>query len=282
MSGLRRLLPAVLALSLLAACGGEPEPPPPPVAAPPPVEGPVQLFLSHPVLGTDGGLLAVTVVNRSEQPQTFGLGGQVEHWDGDGWQPFGAFAGALVFYGGPGQFVGPDEELAVPDIGLVAPPGAAGPPEFVMVPALEAGWYRLSRDGATIAGILQIDDAPGDRGPELVGPGNVVLEVPAALLPPEQPRQVRPVVTRGSPDQAPMDGTFPAEIRLEGWNTSQWRLLAELPVDFEPPPPHANVREVAVDLPPLPSGAYRLVWVSSQIGEVPGHFWVTELLGAGA
>jgi hypothetical protein len=150
---------ATLGVAALAACGddtdvvagspaGAPSDPsttPPTGTVAPPADETEGMYLSQRRFGTQGGTLAFSVHNDGGAEQMYGVSGSIERWNGERWETHRLFGSALRFWHSLGTTVVPGEELAVPDIGLIASPGAFGPVEWLTIPPLEPGWYRLAR-----------------------------------------------------------------------------------------------------------------------------------------
>ncbi|MDQ3974449.1 MAG: hypothetical protein M3276_08990, partial [Actinomycetota bacterium] len=255
-------------------------------ASPPPVQGPLRMFLSHERFPTKGGVLAFAVVNHDGAEFAYGVGGSFDRWDGGEWQPHRRFVSSLTGWSRAGSVYDPGDPIGIPDIGLVAAAGQTGSLEWLQLPRLEPGWYRLTHNSSdsdrVAAGIIEVSAQPGTLAPDLTGPGEQpILGVQPFLLPAGQ-HEIRVVATAPSintADQAAaFDATLAPTVALQHWVDGGWETLTVLPVDTSPQPPVRNTKEVAVTLPALDTGAYRLLRDSTAVAPLPGHLWVTDLL----
>jgi hypothetical protein len=118
------------------------------------------------VIPPAGGPVAfAVVVPPGSGPATTsgGVDGELERLEGSAWTSVGQFGASLDFWGGFGSVVGPGEELAIPAIGLTVPERGVGALEFLMIPKLEPGRYRLRSGSVTGEFDVRIDAPPPPR-----------------------------------------------------------------------------------------------------------------------
>jgi hypothetical protein len=238
------------------------------------------MFLSQQRLGPQGGTLAFAVHNAGSAEEMYGVGGSVEHWNGERWETHLLFGAALRFWHTFGTTVAPGAELAVPDIGLIAAPGAFGPVEWLTVPALEPGWYRLVRttnDDRSVTGRFEIvDDAVGPI--DFGDPGAPALDLnPAVAAPGVSAFGVN--VTHPSIGTSVELAAYHAGLAgsgtVERWDGAAWITVG--PVTFEARTSNLGGFDesvsVAVDLAP---GVYRITRPHTDGTALAGELFVAD------
>jgi hypothetical protein len=213
-------------------------------------------------------------MNPSETALLYGVAGTFDRWDGQGFAYFGHWHGSLDQWGGFGEVS--HGQFRVRAIGLTAPAHRSGPVEYVSIPPLNTGSYRLGVAG-TAFGLLRVTaGAPPapivtnpptlTAHPVLVPP--VVGEVGLVGFPPPTGVQTIDQVMQFNHDLVPTT----ALERLQG---DTWVHISTL--DVHPPlPPLIHPAEVAVTIPALSPGSYRLVRSSPTVGDVYRQIWVIE------
>jgi hypothetical protein len=244
---------------------------------PTPLDQP-HLWLSSTTLPPTGGPLALAMVNPTATAIGYGVAGKVERWSGTGWDIANSWASSLDFWGGFGSFANPNEDFAVPAIGLNASAGGAGAIEFVRVPPLEPGFYRLSHDG--VGGILTIAEGapepPPLQGqvPSAIGLMNVS---PALVAPAGGPIVVsaEPISIDGSQSRDNIDAfqkSLEPGARIERWDGAAWQAVVAIDtLTAVPERPGA----VSLTVPALPESMYRVVRHAPK-GDISREFWVTS------
>ena len=250
------------------------EGPPPAIAS-----GQPYIWLSSNDIPLAGGAIAAFVINQSTSALEYGVIGDLDRWNGSAWENFGRWTSSLGFWGGFGETHSASEEVGVRAIGLTAPAGSIGPPEFVRLPALEPGWYQLRHD--TAAGIFQVS-AEASALPPIDGQNSAVgvLIATPDLLPPTGGRiavTVSPPTSSTVTTGESVD-TFAAQVapgvRVERRAADGWEQVGEF--DLEPKP-GSGPADLQFTLPSMPVGMYRLVR-SHPSGDLIREFWVADEL----
>jgi hypothetical protein len=238
------------------------------------------LWMNTRVVPTAGGPIAFAIVvppGSGPAVTSGGVSGTLERLDRSQWKIVGQFGASLDFWGGFGSVVGPDDELAVPAIGISAPAQGVGSLEFVTLPTLEPGRYRL-RSGEVTGEFDVRSDAPALpplKGQERGGLG--LLGVSPALMPTTGgPIMITPNVGSSMEELNEFIRDLSAEADVERWTDTGWRPEHTYPVT---PAPISNSSSVAITLPGLPEGMYRVVRHHPR-GDLTREFWVTSELDA--
>jgi hypothetical protein len=241
----------------------------PPDSVPP---GTPYLWLSSPVVPPSGGPLAVAVMNPTDTGLSYGVIGSFEHWNGNAWVSAGSWTGSLDQWG---RFGGVSHNTSgiVPAIGLGAGAQAVGTVEYTNLPSLTPGWYRLGVGNAYgVVGVVPGAATPVLTNPptltvypELVAPTGGVLGLDG--FPPTNGVQTLAQVNQFNDQLSP---TVDLQ-RLEG---TTWVPVAALTAAKPPPPYIEHPAGVAVTVPVLAAGAYRLVRRSPTAGDLVRQFWV--------
>lgn len=238
------------------------------------------LWMNARVVPTAGGPIAFAVVVPPGSPTAVtsgGVSGVLERLDGSTWKTVGPFGASLDFWGGFGTVVGPNDQLAVPAIGLGAPAQGVGALEFVKLATLEPGRYRL-RSGEVTGEFDVRSDAPALlplKGQERGGVG--LLTVSPALVPTSGgPITITTNVGSSVDELNAFTRELGAEADVEQWTDAGWRPQHTYPVT---PTPISNSSSVAITLPALAEGMYRVVRHHPR-GDLTREFWVTTELDA--
>lgn len=236
--------------------------------------------------------LAVALVNPTDQESpTFGVGGELERWDGTEWEPYRLVRLCVDHWLCRGDLFRPGDEVGIRDIGLLAPPNGVGPTLWLPAGELEVASYRLTIDG-------------NDRGPDgellpvtATGRFDVVTADAVGQLPPPRPLDGPGLVTAppivnpsggavqldiaGVGSSAELDslwGSVTEQPLLERWTGTEWELVQELgalaAVDDQP------ITRV-VDVPALDDGAFRVVVPVANGSDLEGRLWVERLFDDG-
>lgn len=224
------------------------------------------LWLSASRLPVDGGHLAVAAVNPTDRALTYGVMGYLDRWDGHGWVGAGQWSGALDFWGTFGNFA---EQVTIPAIGIGAAPHRLGPVEYLAVPALPSGWYRLGVQGAY--GLLQVA-ADAAAAIDITNPSALTA---SPTLIPTTGSDVR-LGASPAPGMRPdtfagVTKTLAPFVTLEGLEHGAWSEVSRLKVNTGPADPAQTIR-----VPPLAAGWYRLTRVSPTLGALHRHIWTLE------
>jgi hypothetical protein len=229
------------------------------------------LWLSTPTLPTSGGDLAVAVLNPTDRPLHYGLGGSFEHWDGAAWVGAGYWAGSLSNSGQLGWVSEKPKPVAA--IGLGADPRRAGAVEYLTVPALASGWYRFGvlrayavlRVGLDAPSPIEITNTPAfTTHPTLIPATGAVVRLDSSPI-----REMRPGT------YAQLVKTLSPFVALESLHPGGWVQVTRLevhPVDVVGGRPIGS----AVTIPPLPAGCHRIVRISPMLGPLHRHIWALE------
>lgn len=238
------------------------------------------LWMNTRVVPTDGGPVAFAVVvpaGGGPAMTSGGVEGALDRLDGSTWKAVGRFGASLDFWGGFGTVVGPDDELAVPAIGLAVPVQGAGPLEFVTLPELEPGRYRL-RSGEVTGEFDVRSGAP--TLPPLKGQGRDglgLLTVSPALMPTSGgPITITAVYGSSGDELSAFARDLSAGADVEQWSGTGWTPQATYP---GLPAPITDSASVAITLPRLAEGMYRVVRHHPR-GDLTREFWVTSDLDA--
>jgi hypothetical protein len=238
------------------------------------------LWMNTRVVPATGGPIAFAVVvppGGGKAVTSGGVAGVLERLDGSTWKTVGQFGASLDFWGGFGSVVGPNDEMAVPAIGLPVPEQGVGALEFIKLATLEPGRYRL-RSGEVTGEFDVRSDAPALpplKGQESGGLG--LLAVSPALMPTSGgPITITPNVGSSTEELNAFSRDLGPEADVERWTDTGWRPEHTYPVT---PAPISNVSSVAITLPGLPEGMYRVVRHHPR-GDLSREFWVTSELDA--
>lgn len=243
---------------------------PPPAVVP----GEPFIWLSSATLPPGGAPLAVAVMNPADRYLSYGVAGTFDHWDDHRWVSAGGWGGSLDFWGGFGGVS--DGSGVVPDIGLGAAPHGVGTMEYLNIPSLEPGWYRLGV-GSRAFGVFQVV-AGAPPAPAVTNPPTLTAH--SALLPPRggQLRLVAfpPITGVQTSDQVmQFNQQLAPSATLERLEGPSWVEVATLRV-HPATPPLRNTAEVAVTIPPLAPGSYRLIRASPSLGNLARQIWVID------
>lgn len=214
----------------------------------------------------------MAVVNPTDTGLSYGVLGSFEQWNGDSWVSAGSWTGSLDQWGRFGG-VSHNTSGVVPAIGLGAGAHGVGTVEYTNLPALSPGWYRFGVGKAygivrVVAGAstpVLTNPATLTVVPELIPPTGSVLGLDG--FPPNNGVQTLEQVSEFNEQLAP---TVSLQ-RLEG---TTWVPVATLTAAKPPPPYIEHPAGVAVTIPALPPGAYRLVRQSPTAGDLFRQFWV--------
>jgi hypothetical protein len=261
--------------------GGRFEPVPPPPADP---DAPLTVWVSSDPLPPSGGDLAIVVVNHSDvQGPTFGVSGGLQRWDGSTWQDHRQATFCIDFWLCTGSLHALGEEVAVPSIGVTAPPGSTSGMLAVHIEGLEPGWYRIVvADG--VEGRFEVED--GAPTPAPIAPSGPIGAGETALIP--SPPVVAPdggtlslsveLATNDGPttaeDVAALQDALSTEGSIQWFDGGAWVDTGERSalarVESE-----ALGEGLAVDVPPLAAGGYRIEVQRTDGGPpVFVRFWV--------
>jgi hypothetical protein len=238
------------------------------------------LWMNARVVPAAGGPIAFAVVvppGSGTAVTSGGVAGTLERLEGSQWKIAGQFGASLDFWGGFGSVVGPGDELAVPAIGLSAPAEGVGVLEFVMLPKLEPGRYRL-RSGEVTGEFDVRSDAPALpplKGQERGGLGLLAVS-PALMSTTGGPITITPNVGSSIEELNEFTRDLGSEADVERWTDTGWRPEHTYPVT---PAPISNSSSVAITLPALAEGMYRVVRHHPR-GDLSREFWVTSELDA--
>lgn len=243
-----------------------------------------QIWLSETTVPTSGANLAAVVVNFTGKAIGYGVLGTFQHWTGTGWSPDEAWVTSLDQWGGFPAAGGSMKDAIIPLIGLSAPAHGVGGVQYFSLPALSKGWYRVGypggRDHPAVYGVIHVSPSaakpvPIDnpRSPTMVAYPTIMSgsrDVGLVALPPSNGLVTADDVRQFNHGLAP-------SVTVQRWDGEAWVTLTTLTV-HEANPPLSNTEEVAVTLPPLPSGAYRLVRHSRTAGDLARVVWVVGTL----
>jgi hypothetical protein len=240
------------------------------------------LWMNTRVIPPAGGPVAfAVVVPPGSGPATTsgGVDGELERLEGSAWTSVGQFGASLDFWGGFGSVVGPGEELAIPAIGLTVPERGVGALEFLMIPKLEPGRYRLRSGSVTGEFDVRIDAPPPPRLASQERGGLGLLTVSPALVSTQGGPIILTADVGSSIDELT---TFTAELGpdadVDQWTGGAWQPRGTFRVT---PAPVSNLAAVAITLPRLPEGMYRVVRHHPR-GDLTREFWTTSDLGPSA
>jgi LysM repeat protein len=258
---------------------------------------PLHLVTSHPRVASSGQTISLAVVNGSGEDFGYGADGLLQRWDGTDWAPAGFVVPARTGWESGGTVALPDGTgtVEVPAILYTAPSGGAGEPEWLTLPALDPGWYRLVRGDDT-----QTDDDAQARQVDDDQLATAVFEVlaadepvqPALDVPGEDPYlglDVAAVGPTGGPlDMVPSQGTDVAgradgeraegSAQLSRWDPDGWSAPQTTSVQLRPEQPLTSDQAVRVDIPPLDPGFYRVQIPAADGGQLTGYLWVNDAL----
>ncbi len=245
----------------------------------------LHLWLSSRRLPRTGGVLAMSVLNFSSNEFRYSLQGSVEFAGAEGWAGFARFGSTLDQSGLVGE-VQPHRKLARRLIAVVAPSLGTGPIEFVRIPELPIGRYRLSHcDVSEVSGLCASGEFVLGDGMPLPGPVGKGRAAGAWLCtePTVVPNGNTNEVTirafasgddMGNSSYAPLDGHFRDTVDLEEWHETGWtRVNGPLTVAGLVDACFGSRRET-VTIPRLPEGTYRLLRNHAELGDLEGVFWV--------
>jgi hypothetical protein len=257
------------------------------VASPPASGGrEAWIWLSAVVVSSAGAELASAVVNPTHSEIGYGVQWVAERWDGREWVPAGTWTFSLDQWGGLPLVGGPvatTSSLAVPAIRLVAGPNAVGPVQYFTMAPMSEGRYRVGfpRNGGTgiFGEIRVVSDAPSPVPVENPRP-------PMLLVAPTIMRDSREIRLYGLPENRDGHTSFDdvhrfnqdmaTSIILQRWDGGGWDVVTRLPVGPVSEALH-NPEEVAVSLPYLSTGAYRITR-GSPSGALARVIWIDESL----
>ncbi len=287
MIGRRLCLGLLLGLTIAASCNGGTTNHPATIsqAAPPVVSSPgaSRVWLSDTTVPTSGADLTAAVVNFTGRTINYGVLGTFQHWTGTAWSSDKAWTTSLDQWGGFPVAGGSMKDAIIPLIGLAAPAHGVGGVQYFSLPALSKGWYRVGYPGGR--------DQPAVYGVIHVSPS---AARPVPIDNPQSPTMVAyPTIMRASGDVGlvafpPSHGVVTADdlrqftqglapsVTIQRWDGA-WVTLTNLMVHGAKPP-LSSTAEVAVTLPHLPSGAYRLVRHSTTAGDLARVVWVVGTL----
>lgn len=234
--------------------------------------GDPSLWLSATTLPSTGTNLAVAVLNPTGIALSYGVLGSLERWGGHGWVSIGTWGGNLDQWGGFGKVIPESDSASALAIGLSAPVHGVGDVEYVAVPPLKQGWYRLGVDGAF--GVLRVDAGPS-TAPDVTDPPTLTAnpallpasggEVQIVGFPPPTGVQTLAGVMQFNQALAP-------SVILQRAEGSSWRAVATLHV--HPPSQEGYPAAAAVTIPSMPAGSYRLVRHSPSLGDLERQIWL--------
>jgi hypothetical protein len=271
---------------LLVACGADQDeqatgaPPAPPAPEP----SPVTLWLSAERVPPGPAELVAVLVNRAGGEVMFGVGAEVDRWDGSTWVPHRKLGMCLEGWHCTAEMRPLDEELVIPSIGLTATLDRPGPLQRFTTDGLESGWYRISQmanEGMVASGIVEV--ALGAAAPAPIVPVDspVISVTPPLLAPGGGTVTLFPLVpgatSIGDLERALEELAETASI--ERWSGDGWAPVAELDLELDPGGREPSF-ERSLDLPALEVGDYRIVRAHPG-GDHVGRFWVVpaDLLG---
>jgi hypothetical protein len=226
--------------------------------------------------------MAAAVVNTTGKTISYGVLGTFQRWTGTAWTSPQAWSTSLDQWGGfP---VAGGSSVSVFAIGLGAPAHGVGPVQYFSVPALSEGWYRVGYPGGKTQpvayGIIRVTpSAPkpvpidNPQSPSLIAYPTLVREgqdVGLVGFPPNQGAQ-----TANEVDE--FNHGLSTGVAIQRWDGSAWVTFVTETV-HQAKLPLSNTYEVAVTLPGLPSGTYRLVRHSATAGDVARVVWVVHSL----
>jgi len=249
------------------------------VAPPPADSGPFQVWLSERVIPAAGADIGVLLTGPAEpvdeNQQIFGVGAELDTWDGTQWQLHRNAGLCTAGWDCIGELLPLDEEFSVQEVGLVLDASGVGSATFLRVEGLDPGWYRLrqtSSAGIQATGTFQVvaDDIPVTP----IGARDIDhLSVRPALLPTAGGTVT---VSRTPVPQESADSpanTVGESLDLEAWTGDGWQPVSTLAVTPAPDDPYRATPLVQV--PALNPGAHRLV-DRNQPGEAHAVFWVDD------
>jgi hypothetical protein len=237
--------------------------------------------------------LAVAIANPTDaESATFGVGGELERWDGAAWEPHRRVRLCVDDWLCRGDLVRPGDELEIESVGLFAPPRGVGPTLWLPVADLDVGSYRLTIDG---------NDRAQDGEPLPVtaaGRFDVVAADGVDPLPPPRPLD-GPGLATHPPIVDPLGGAVQLGLAGEGGSSAEmdslWRSVVDPPVlerwsgtGWEQVQGIAGLDLVGddpitreVDLPAVDAGAYRIVARLDDGAELEGRLWVEDVFDDG-
>lgn len=230
------------------------------------------LWLSSTTLPPSGGPVAVAVMNPTDIGLSYGVIGSFEHWNGNAWVSVGSWTGSLDQWGRFGGVSHSTSEI-VPAIGLGAGAHGVGTVEYTDLPSLAPGWYRLGVGKAygavhVVAGAATpiLTNPPTlTVNPELVATTGGVLGLDG--FPPSNGVQTLAGVEQFNDQLSP-------SVDLQRLDGKTWVRVAGLTATKPPPSYIEHPAGVAVTIPALAPGAYRLLRHSPTAGDLVRQFWV--------
>jgi hypothetical protein len=245
----------------------------------PPFEepGPVVPWLSTRSVPTSGGDVVVILHNSGTEQFSYGVGSQIDRWDGASWTIARKIELCLDFWHCAGTLRPADQPLMVRMIGLSVGPGKWGDPLFARIEGLEPGWYRFGKGGE-----FEVTDHPEPSAP--IGDVHAYrLSVKPAVLP-ESGGTLR--ITNNPPNDGGIQDPVQQEAQLfpgatlQRWTGSTWTLVPSTSaLELRSPAPdevNGNIWEKRADVGPLAPGSYRILRHLLDGTEVMGVFWVVE------
>lgn len=247
--------PTIPLATALPTVGSEGATEPATAIPPPPAERAAShMSMTHSEVRSAGQRIAFAIIaDVASARLEYGISGRLERWDGRGWIWYADFGssrapwrGGLVSDGGP---------LEYPAVALVIEEGARfGPLEWLDVPALPQGWFRLVRDTALFVGTAPFMTVP------TLDPDSVTLEGPdseedgMSLAPSviHAPSVVRAVAGDG----VALSGDW---ATVQSFANGTWLDTAVVAMDTAPVEVVGHVNEAALTLPALSVGVHRVV-----------------------
>lgn len=258
----------------------------PPVTA----SDPLHLVLSHEQVASTGQTITLAVVNASDSEFSYGADGALERWDGAAWEEVADVVLSRTWWESGGGVAGPENpNLALPDIQYSAPPGGAGEPEWLTLPMLDTGWYRLVRGGGSrqAMAVFRVVAVDEPLEPVLAVPWeDSYLSLDVAAIGP----------AGGLLDMVPAEGSevtgrphgedIERAAQLSRWEQGEWTSSRGAALDLDPDEPVGNTRAVRVSIPQLDPGFWRSrsrrptagsspatsgSWISWQARAIPGR-----------
>jgi hypothetical protein len=233
------------------------------------------LWVSATKIPPSGGDLAVAVVNPTNTTLSWPGNGSLDRWNGQRWVTTATWTGSLDQWGGFGGLTH-DSGGANTLLLLTADAHHVGAVQYLDMPSLKPGWYRLGVEGKAFA-VLQV--ALGTTAPTLTNPPN--LTVSPELL----PISGGEVGLDGFPpntgvvtyDQVKLfNEQLSPSVILQKLHGTAWVEIATLQAKEPPPSYIEHPAGVGVMIPPLGPGAYRLVRHSPTEGDLARQFWAIQ------
>lgn len=256
-------------------------PTPTSIDPPAPDGGPFRVWLSESVVPAAGADVAVMLIGppatESSPRETFGVGAQLDRWDGTQWQPHRWVRLCMDFWHCVGSLHLINEEgFGIEDIGIEVGASGTGSTTYLRLEGLDPGWYRLQQTsvaGVQANGVFEVVAADAPVVP--VGPRDVDTIAPDRTLLTEADRTVlirrEPATTQ--PDDSPAYD-LGETVDLETWTGQSWDPVTA--IALVPAPEEDAYRSTyRAELPPLDVGAYRLV-DRNQPGEAQAVLWITD------